>query len=104
MTKTAQTKKRKSTKGGVGSSFSEYLSEQGTLNETTSTAIKRVIAFQLATAMEAEHISKSELALKMETSRSQLNRILDPDNDGVTLQALANAAKAIGRELCVELK
>ena len=55
-------------------------------------------------AMKKEALSKNALAKRMATSRSQLDRILDPDNGGVSLQALANAAKAVGRELHVELK
>ena len=88
----------------IGSSFESFLQDQGTLTETTNRAIKRVIAFQLQEAMEKESLSKNALAERMHTSRSQLDRILDPDNDGVTLKALASAAKAVGRELSIGLK
>jgi len=97
-------KKATSRKPKIGSSFESFLREEGTLEETTATAIKRVIAFQLMAAMKKEALSKNALAKRMATSRSQLDRILDPDNGGVSLQALANAAKAVGRELHVELK
>lgn len=88
----------------IGSSFESFLRDEGTLEETTTNAIKRVIAYQLQAAMKKESLSKNALAKRMSTSRSQLDRILDPDNVGVSLQALANAAKAVGRELHVELK
>ena len=59
-------------KGRIGSSFEDYLTEQGTLEETTTNAVKRVLAWQLEQAMERRQMSKS---------RSQLDRLLDPDND-----------------------
>lgn len=86
-------------KASVGSTFESYLEDQGTLTETTIRAVKRVIAFQLKQAMEEQGISKTILAEQMHTSRSQLDRVLDPDNEGVTLQALASAAEALGHEL-----
>ena len=84
-------------KGRVGSSFDDFLRDEGTLEETTSTAIKRVVAFQLAAAMEEQKISKVEMAKRLETSRSQLDRLLDPTNDAVHLGTLARAARAVGR-------
>jgi antitoxin HicB len=89
--------------GRLGQSFDEFLAEQGARESTTETAIKRVIAFQLAEAMAVERISKAELARRLETSRSQVDRLLDPDNDGVTLGALSRAAHAVGRSLRLEL-
>ena len=68
-------------KGRIGSSFEDYLAEQGTLEETTTNAVKRVLAWQLEQAMERRQMSKSAMARAMRTSRSQLDRILDPDND-----------------------
>ena len=97
--KTPQTKKQREPK--IGSSFESFLRDEGTLEESTANAIKRVIAFQLVAAMKNESLSKNAVAKRMSTSRSQLDRILDPDNGGVSLQALANAAKADGRELHV---
>ena len=90
-------------RGKLGQSFDDFLAEQGTRESTTETAIKRVIAFQLAEAMAVERISKAELARRLETSRSQVDRLLDPDNDGVTLGALSRAAHAVGRSLRLEL-
>ena len=91
-------------KGHVGGSFRDFLKEQGTYEDTTERAVKRVIAHQLATAMKEEGISKIEMAKQLKTSRSQLDRLLDPENDKVTLAALSRAAKAIGRSLHLELQ
>ena len=87
-----------------GSSFESFLEQQGTLTATTNRAIKRVIAYQLREAMEAESLSKTAMAKRMSTSRAQLDRVLDPDNDVVSLKVLASAAQAVGRELSIELK
>ena len=92
-----------SERGRAGQLFDDFLKEQGTYEETTEVAIKRVLAFQLAAAMKEQAISKVEMARRLQTSRSQLDRLLDPDNDTVTLAALARAAKAVGRSLSVEL-
>jgi len=72
-------------KGRVGTSFDDFLKEEGIYEEVTARAIKRVIAGQLDTLMEAEGITKSELAKRMKTSRAHLDRLLDPDNESVTL-------------------
>ncbi|MDP2734271.1 MAG: helix-turn-helix transcriptional regulator [Hoeflea sp.] len=89
--------------GKLGQSFDDYLKEQGTYDNATGQAIKRVIAYQLAEVMQVQHISKAELARRLETSRSQIDRLLDPANDGVTLSALSRAARAVGRSLKLEL-
>ena len=91
-------------KSKAGGAFSDFFKEQGTCEATTEQAIKRVIAFQLASAMKEKGITKVEMAKQLETSRSQLDRLLDPDNDKVTLAALSRAAKAVGRELTLELR
>ncbi len=91
-------------KGKVGPLFSDFLKEQGTYNETTEQAVKRVIAYQLANAMQEKGISKVEMAKRLDTSRSQLDRLLDPDNDKVTLAALTRAAKVVGRRLTLDLR
>ncbi len=90
-------------KGRAGQLFEDFLKEQGTYEETNEVAIKRVLAFQLAAAMKEQAISKVEMAKRLQTSRSQLDRLLDPENDTVTLAALARAARAVGRSLSVEL-
>ena len=90
-------------KGRAGPLIEDFLKEHGTYEATTEVAIKRVLAFQLAAAMKEQAISKVEMAKRLQTSRSQLDRLLDPENDTVALAALARAAKAVGRSLSVEL-
>ena len=90
-------------RGYIGSSFSDYLKEQGSLEETTAVALKRVLAWQLRQAMEQEQISKNAMAKAMNTSRSQLDRILDPENERLQLNTLISAARVLGRELHIEL-
>ncbi|MEQ9813269.1 MAG: Fis family transcriptional regulator [Azospirillaceae bacterium] len=89
--------------GRAGGSFADFLKEQGTYESTTEQAVKRVLAYQLALAMKEQRISKVEMAKRLDTSRSQLDRLLDPSNDGVTLAMLSRAATAVGRKLNVEL-
>lgn len=91
-------------KGKVGSSFDDFLKEQGSYEETTEQAVKRVLAYQLETAMKESGINKVEMAKQLKTSRSQLDSLLDPKNDKVTLAALSQAAKAFGRTLRLELQ
>lgn len=90
-------------KGKKGQNFSDFLKEQGTYEETTAIAAKRVIAWQLQQVMEQQKISKSVMATRLETSRSQLDRLLDPENDSVTLATLSRAAQAVGRTLKLEI-
>ena len=87
----------------VGSTFESWLDEKGLREEVTAAAIKSVIAEQIAAAMKARGLSKSRMAELMHTSRAQLDRLLDPDNSGTTLETLMRAAKAVGRELRLEL-
>jgi hypothetical protein len=86
-----------------GSSFESFLKEEGVLEETRERAIKAVLAWQLARAMKARKISKSVMAKRLDTSRSQLDRLLDPKNDNVTLRTLSKAARAIGKRLRIDL-
>jgi hypothetical protein len=90
-------------KKNLGSRFDDFLDEEGLLEDATVTAVKRYIAFQLAEKMSAENLSKSEMARRMATSRSALDRLLDPSNPAVTLQTLQSAAHALGGRLKVEL-
>ncbi len=90
-------------KGRIGSSFDDYLKEEGVYEEVTASAIKRVIARQLDALMRDEGLTKSTLARRMKTSRAQLDRLLDPENESVTLGTLTRAAKAVGRHLRMEL-
>ena len=89
--------------GKAGPLFEDFLKEQGTYESTTEQAVKRVLAFQLTTAMKEQRISKVEMAKRLDTSRSQLDRLLDPNNNGVTLSVLARAAQAVGRTIKLEL-
>jgi DNA-binding Xre family transcriptional regulator len=90
-------------KGQVGSSFDDFLKKEGIYEEVTARAIKRVIARQLDALMQDQGLSKSSLAKRMKTSRAQLDRLLDPDNESVTLGTLTRAAQAVGRHLRMEL-
>ena len=86
-----------------GSAFSDFLKDEGTYEETTALAVKRVLAWQLEQAMEEQHMSKNQMAKRMKTSRSQLDRILDPDNTKVQLDTIMKAATVLGRDVRVEL-
>jgi len=90
-------------KGRIGSSFGDFLKDEGTYDETTSIAVKRVLAWQLEQAMAEKQMSKNQMAKAMKTSRSQLDRILDPDNDRVRLDTVIKAARVLGREFRIEL-
>ncbi|MBW1820416.1 MAG: XRE family transcriptional regulator [Deltaproteobacteria bacterium] len=83
----------------VGSSFDDFLQEEGLMAEAEATAIKRVLAYQIRQEMEVRHISKSALARMMKTSRSSVDRLLDPKNSSVTLLTLENVAIALGKKL-----
>ena len=96
-------KVRKKKTGSIGSSLDDFLKEDGSYEEVTARAIKRVLARQLDDLMKRDKISKTELASRMQTSRTQLDRLLDPDNESVTLATLARAAQAVGRHLRMEL-
>lgn len=87
----------------VGSSLDSLLEEDGLLEEVTAVAIKRTLALQLLHAMKTQKITKSEMARRMRTSASQLERILDPSNDRVQLDTLLKAAAAVGRKLTFSL-
>lgn len=90
-------------KSNVGSPFDSFLREEGTYEEVTAKAIKRVLARQVEAAMKERQFSKTQMARRMRTSRAALDRLLDPKYDAVTLSTLCKAAKAVGRELRLEL-
>jgi predicted XRE-type DNA-binding protein len=94
---------RKKKNPHIGSSFESWLDEQGIREEVTAAAIKEVIAMQLAAEMKRKRITKSKMAAIMKTSRAQVDRLLDPGNGSATLETLMRAAKAVGRELRLEL-
>ena len=86
-----------------GSSFDDFLKDEGVYEETQACAIKRVLAWQLQQAMEQEGLSKNQMAKRMKPSRSQLDRILDPANDKIQLDTILKAAQVLGREVRLEL-
>ena len=90
-------------KGRIGSSFDDFLAEQGLLEECEEQAIKQILADQIKAAMENERLTKAAMAERMKTSRRALDRLLDPTNTSVTLHTLQRAALAIGRQLRLEL-
>ena len=86
-----------------GSTFESFLDQQGLKEEVYSIAVKRVLAWQIAEAMRVQNISKTDMARRMSTSRAQLDRLLDPENDKVQLDTIEKGARAIGRKLRLEL-
>ena len=95
--------KRTRKNGRIGSSFDDFLKQEGIYEAVTARAIKRVITRQLDALMQEQGLTKRELARRMETSRAQLDRLLDPENESVTLATLTRAAHAVGRNLRMEL-
>jgi antitoxin HicB len=91
-------------KRNIGSDFDDFLKEDDLLEEATAVAIKRVIAHQLLTVMEEQGLTKAEMARRMETSRTALDWLLDPENPSVTLQTLQSAAAAVGGRLRIQLE
>jgi antitoxin HicB len=87
----------------LGTSLEDWLEEEGILQESTIAAAKKVIAWQLSEEMRKKKITKMRMAELMETSRAQLDRVLDPMSSNTTLETLQRAAKIVGRELRVEL-
>ncbi len=87
----------------LGSSFESWLDEKGLREDVTAAAIKSVIAEQLAGAMKDKGLTKARMAVLMKTSRTQVDRLLDPTNGSATLESLLRAAKIVGRELRVAL-
>ena len=83
----------------IGSNFDDFLEQESLLAEVEANAIKRVIAFQLADLMQKDNISKTDMAKRMKTSRSSIDRLLDPQNKSVTLQTLERAALVLGKRL-----
>lgn len=86
-----------------GSTLDSFLEEEGVLAEVQAKAIKEVIAWQLGEAMRQRGISKSGLARLMHTSRTQVDRVLDPENGNVTIETLQKAAAVVGRRVEVQL-
>ena len=88
----------------TGSSFDDFLKEEGIYEEVQARAIKRALAEQLDDAMQSSKLSKVNMAQRMATSRSQLDRVLDPSNLSIQLDTLIKAARAVGRTVEIRLK
>jgi predicted XRE-type DNA-binding protein len=86
----------------MGSSIDEFLKTEGIFEEAQAEAIKEVVAWQLAEAMKQQKISKNKMATLLKTSRTQVDRLLDPKND-ITLSSLQRAAAMVGRKVSIEL-
>ncbi len=86
----------------MGSSIDDFLKEEGIFEEAEAQAVKEVVAWQLAEAMRKKKISKNKMAALLKTSRTQVDRLLDPKND-ITLSSLQRAAAMVGRRVSIEL-
>lgn len=87
----------------LGSDFDDFLQEEGLLEEAEAVAAKRVLAYQISQAMKEQHLSKAAMARQMGTSRSSLDRLLDPEIPSVTLLTLEKAARVLGKRMRIEL-
>ena len=88
----------------TGSNFDDFLQEEGIYEEVQARALKRALAEQLSDAMQSGNLSKVVMAQRMVTSRSQLDRVLDPDNLSIQLDTLIKAARAVGKTVEIRLK
>ena len=86
-----------------GSTFDSFLEEEGIREQAEAVAIKRVLAWQLERAMQEQQKTKQAMARQIHTSRSQLDRLLDPRNASVTLDTIARAARAVGKRLIIRM-
>jgi antitoxin HicB len=86
-----------------GSSFDSFLEQEGIRQEVEAVAIKRVLAWQLEQAMRKQQKTKQAMARQLRTSRSQLDRLLDPQNVAVTLDTITRAARVLGKRLVIRI-
>ena len=89
-------------KKNLGSGIDDFLREEGVFDEAQAQAVKEVVAWQLAQAMKKKKISKARMARALKTSRTQVDRLLDPKDD-ITLSSLQRAAAMVGRRVTIEL-
>ena len=87
-----------------GSNFDDFLKDEGVFEEVQAKALKRALAEQIEESMQAANISKVRMAELMSTSRSQLDRVLDPDNVSVQLDTLMKAARAVGKTVEITIR
>jgi predicted XRE-type DNA-binding protein len=88
----------------TGGNFDDFLQEEGIFEQTQARALKRALSEQLDEAMKSGKLSKVTMAQRMATSRSQLDRVLDPSNLSIQLDTLIKAASAVGRTVEIRLK
>jgi DNA-binding Xre family transcriptional regulator len=88
----------------VGSAFDSFLEEENIYSEVKNESIKRIISYNLIDEMKKQNINKTEMAKKMATSRAALDRLLNPNNDSVTLATLTKAANVLGKKLILQLQ
>jgi len=91
------------TNKSIGSSFDDFLEEEGISEAVKTGAVKKLISFQLLNALKTENLTKTELAHRLDTSRAAVDRLLDPENESVTLLTLIKAASVLGKKLKLEL-
>ena len=94
---------QKTKQQAIGSTFDDFLEEENILTEVEALATKRVIAYQIQQSMESKKITKTEMAKRMGTSRSSLNRLLDPLNTSVSLATIESAVVALGKKLSIQI-
>lgn len=87
----------------IGSSFDDFLEEENLLTDSSAEALKRILAWQIQHFLDVNHIKKTEFAQQMKTSRSQLDRLLDPENTNISLKALVSTANAMGKHVEVRI-
>jgi antitoxin HicB len=87
----------------IGSSFEDFLKEEGIYEEVQAQAVKEVLAWQIEQAIKTQGLTKAEMARRMQTSRVQLDRLLDPKNTSVTLHTLQRAAAILGKRVRLDL-
>ena len=87
----------------LGSSFDSFLEEEKILSQTNAEAMKRVLAWQIENFLEENHMTKTRFAKKMMTSRSQLDRLLDPENTTISLKTLVSTARAMGKHVEISI-
>lgn len=96
-------KKRKLDNPHRGSDFNDFLREEGIYEEVHAAAAKRVLAWQIEQALEVQHLTKTELAARMKTSRAAVDRLLNPDNPSINLKTMERAANALGKRISIQL-
>lgn len=87
----------------IGVSFDSFLDDEGIREQVEDIALKRVVAYQIKAEMEKKQLTKTELAKKMHTSRSSINRLLDPEDEAITFKTLKKAADVLGKKVVIQL-